>query len=279
MENQPNKLIAIFLAGLVLGLSLGVKIPNSLVAVVSGGKNDEQSLEKLILPETGFRLPVQWGSLGEALVQAGVIDEAKFNFGEVLRNPGFIQITAENAHAVLNMLWALGLSNKNEILEKGPMQDSQYGGAKNFASTGGWTLGQGDALTHYSRHQFFTLTEEQQTLVERVSKNIYRPCCNNSTFFPDCNHGMAMLGLLELMAAQGVGEEEIYKTALRANSFWFPETYLTIAKFLQSKGIGWERTDPKEILGNNFSSASGYQQVFNAVTPVKKRQGGGSCGA
>ena len=30
----------------------------------------------------------------------------------------------------------------------------------------------------------------------KIAKGIYRPCCNNSTYFPDCNHGMAMLGLL-----------------------------------------------------------------------------------
>jgi hypothetical protein len=44
------------------------------------------------------------------------------------------------------------------------------------------------------------LTAEQQALVEEVAAEIYRPCCNNSTLFPDCNHGMAMLGFLELLA-------------------------------------------------------------------------------
>jgi len=48
---------------------------------------------------------------------------------------------------------------------------------------------------------------------------------------------MAMLGLLELMAAQGVGEEEMYKAALAVNSYWFPDTYLTIAEYMQNKGI------------------------------------------
>ena len=70
----------------------------------------------------------------------------------------------------LNLLWALGLGNKNEILDNGPMTDKKYGGAGRFASTGGWTLAQGDAMNHYSMHRFIGLTLEQQALVEKVSK-------------------------------------------------------------------------------------------------------------
>src|SRR3989344_7376730 len=106
------------------------------------------------------------------------------------------------------------------------MTNPEYGGAGNFASTGGWTLAKGDAMDHYSAHPFIMLSREHQELVERVSKGIYRPCCNNSTHFPDCNHCMAMLGLLELMASQGVSEEDMWKAALAVNSYWFPDTYL-----------------------------------------------------
>ena len=121
---------------------------------------------------------------------------------------GNLKITEENSGKILNLLWAFGLGNKNEILLKGPMMDPQYGGAGRFASTGGWTIAKGSAMEHYSNHEFIKLTKEQQTLVENVSQNIYRPCCGNSTYFPDCNHGMAMLGLLELMASEGVSEEK-----------------------------------------------------------------------
>ena len=98
------------------------------------------------------------------------------------------------------------------------MTDKQFGGADKFASTGGWSLSKGNAMDHYSRHNFVVLTQAQAELVERVSKNIYRPCCNNSTYFPDCNHGMAMLGLLELMASQNISEGQMYKIALSVNS-------------------------------------------------------------
>ncbi len=239
----------------------------------------------------GIILPVRWGDLGAKMTSAGVIDGEKFEqlytsrgglddetrnllYGE---NNGNLKITSENSGMILNLLWALGLGAKNNILETGPMRDPKYGGAGGFASTGGWTLAEGDAMNHYSRHPFIVLTPEQQKLVERVSKNIYRPCCNNPTYFPDCNHGMAMLGLLELMASQGISEKEMYKIALQANTYWFPDAYLTITQYFSSRGVDWNEADPKEILGANYSSGSGYRQILSQVTSPAQKNGGG-CG-
>ena len=153
---------------------------------------------------------------------------------------------------------------------------AQYGDMGNFASTGGWTLAKEGAMDHYSRHKFFNLTPEQQKLVERVSKNIYRPCCDNPTHFPDCNHGMAMLGLLELMASQGISEQEMYEAALQVNALWFLEEYSTIARYLASKNQTLWAADPKEILGRDYSSASGFRRVASLVPQVKS-QGGSGC--
>src|SRR3989338_1454430 len=141
------------------------------------------------------------------------------------------------------------------------MMDPRYGGAGNFASTGGWTLAKGDAMEHYNMHALIALTAEQQKLVDKVSRGIFRPCCGNSTHFPDCNHGMAMLGLLELMASQGVSEEDMWKTALTVNSYWFPDTYLTIASYMKNKGVEWKNVNPQEILGVNYSGAAGFQNI------------------
>jgi len=254
--------------------------------------NSEPTLEEIVIPPNGVALPVRWGNLGHQMIKTGVIDVGKFEKLYTINgkldeetekllsetNNENIKITPRNSRLILNLLWALGLGNKNEILEKGPMMDSRYGGADRFASTGGWTLANDDAMDHYSRHLFIILTAEQQKLVELVSQNIYRPCCGNSTYFPDCNHGMAILGLLELMASQNVSESEMYKIALQVNSYWFPDTYLTIAKYLkEKKNINWADVDSKEILGANYSSASGYQQVLKQVAPPVNNQGQ-SCG-
>jgi len=113
-------------------------------------------------------------------------------------------------------------------------------------------------------------------MVEEMSRGIYRPCCGNSTHFPDCNHGMAMLGLLELMASQGVSEADIWKTALAVNSYWFPDTYLTIAMYMQNKNVAWAEVEPKEMLGANYSSGQGYAKIAAQVTKPQQ-QGGGGC--
>ena len=250
-------------------------------------------LEKQIIPDKGVTLPITWGDLGKQLADNGAIDQKKFEELYAQRggldeqtkkfltetNNSQLVITKENANVMLNLLWALGLANKNDILEKGPITDKQYGGDPGrFASTGGWTLAVGNPMDHYSKHTMIALTPEKQALVERVSQNIYRPCCGNSTYFPDCNHGMAMLGLLELMASQNVSEEDMYKAALAVNSYWFPDTYLTIAQYLESQGKSWSKASPQELLGANFSSGSGFQNIKNQVAPVQQK-GGPSCGA
>ncbi|MDX1536057.1 MAG: hypothetical protein R3346_04860 [Candidatus Spechtbacterales bacterium] len=252
----------------------------------------EEGLAELVTPEGGVAIPVEWGDLGKRMIEAGIIDKNKFytlhekrgGFGVYEKgllekeDNGHIMINAENANTILNVMWALGLANKNTILEEGPMVDERYGGdASKFASTGGWTLAEGSVMDHYSNHEFFTLTDEQQALVEEVSKNIYRPCCGNSVHFPDCNHGMAMLGLMELMASQGATEQEMYDTALAVNSFWFPDNYMTIGKYFAKRGVTWNEIDSKEILGSMYSGSQGYAQIAREVEPVRSG-GGGSCG-
>lgn len=248
---------------------------------------------KTIAPATGVALPVKWNDLGKQMVDTGVIDAPKLEqilisrgeFSDDVKNllnsanNKEIKISPENSGALLNLFWALGLSNKNEILENGPMSDPQFGGADKFASTGGWTLAQGNVMNHYSMHSFINIAPEQQNMVKEIAQNIYRPCCNNPTHFPDCNHGMAMLGLIELMASQNSSKEEIYKTALQVNTYWFPEQYRTIATYLKSKNIDIAAVNPQKILGEFFSSGSGYQQILaNATDPAENKSSGGSCG-
>ena len=291
-----NILVAVVLVvgGWIYVTGEKASIPPPLALVSTPSVDSESALEEKVLPPAGVVLPVRWGDLGKQLVATGVIDGEKFEqlyasrgglsneMKTMLRgeNNNNVKITAENSGVILNLLWALGLGSKNEILEKGPMTDKNYGGADRFASTGGWTLATGEAMDHYSRHQFFNLTPVEQQLVEQVSKNIYRPCCGNSTYFPDCNHGMAMLGLLELMASQGVSEKEMYKVALQVNSFWFPDTYLTIATYMQNKGVEWKDVNPQEMLGVNFSSGQGFARIASQVTApgVGSSRGGNSCG-
>ena len=288
MKKENFLPLSIVISALILGGSW---------AYTHGGIKQQASVgealidENSVIPQEGVELPITWGNMGAQMVEKGVIDSTQFEslysergglddeMKKILygSDNGKIKMTPENAGFLLNVFWALGLGNKNPILENGPMSDPQYGGAGNFASTGGWTIAKGDAMDHYSKYNFVILTSAQQSLVERVSQGIYRPCCGNSVYFPDCNHGMAMLGLLELMASQGASEKEMYKIALKVNSYWFPDTYLTIAKYFQNRGVDWKNVNPKEVLSSDYSSASGYQQVLSEVEPIQPQSGGG-CG-
>ncbi|MDP2705371.1 MAG: hypothetical protein U1D31_00665 [Patescibacteria group bacterium] len=289
---------SILISALVLsGAWMYTSGPGTVEKQTSGlGTNHEQTkiseLEEKVLSSQGVDLPVTWGDLGVKLASVGAIDAEKFKaiyedrsaftneYKNLLlgQNDGKLKITKNNAGYLLNLFWALGLASKNEILEKGEMANAKYGGAGNFASTGGWTIAEGNAMDHYSRHKFFDLTSEQQALVDKVSKGIYRPCCGNSTHFPDCNHGMAMLGLLELMASQGVSEEDMWAAALAVNSYWFPDTYMTIATYMKNKSVDWKDVNPQEILGINFSSAQGYQRIASQVVQPQGQRSGNGCG-
>ncbi|HEY4518018.1 MAG TPA: hypothetical protein VJG48_00150 [Candidatus Paceibacterota bacterium] len=236
-------------------------------------------------------MPVPKNILVE-LNKSGVLDETKFNalygergmsvgdknFLDGLKN-GQLVMNSGNAQLALNVLWAMGLGQKSAILTNGPLSDSSYGGAGGFASTGGWTLGTGTLADHLSMHSFVNLTTEQEQLVERVSKNIYRPCCNNSTHFPDCNHGMAMLGLLELLASQGTDELSMYKAALKANALWFPNQYATIERYLGARGLSLASASAQDILGKTYSSGSGFAQIAATAPtePATRPTGGGGC--
>ncbi|MEK7652636.1 MAG: hypothetical protein AAB334_01680 [Patescibacteria group bacterium] len=269
--------VSIVITALILGFAwiYTVKLKISLQA-----KNQIETETQLSVEEA-IELPLRWDNLGVQMIDAGVINQEAFESIYAQRggldsqekqlllgkSNGTIKINQQNAGFFLNFLWAFGLSNKNSILENGPMMDPQYGGTENFASTGGWTIANGNIMNHYSAHSFVVLTKEQQELVERVSKNIYRPCCGNSTYFPDCNHGMAMLGLLELLAAQGIDEQTIYKVALEVNKLWFPEQYNVITQYLLNNNKNIENINPREILGINYSSASGYGRILQSVGP------------
>lgn len=259
---------------------------------VEPGSIDTAALTKAVMPDKGVTLPITWGDLGKRMIADGVIDEQKFRalFEGGLTNTEEqmlagnsnqpIVMNQQNNRYLLDLLWAFGLTNKNDILDKGEMTDKQYGGAGNFASTGGWSLASGAAMDHYSKHAYITLTAEQQALVDKVSRNIYRPCCGNSTHFPDCNHGMAMLGLLELLAKNGASEQEMYKVALQVNSFWFPQTYIDLATYFKEQGKEWSQVDAKTALSAEYSSAQGYQQTRQQIKSLPKtQQGGGGCGA
>lgn len=259
MQNKLNLPGAIIIAGTIIAIAIIFK------STPSSGGTDVQAKHvnvPAIISDGGHILPLATEkSMLDKLTKDGVIDGSKLP-----------QVTE------LNLLWAFGLADKNRILDSGTISDLRYGGPMNMASVGGWTASDGSPSDHMSKHGYVTLTPDQQALVEKVSKGIYRPCCNNSTYFPDCNHGMAMLGLLEYLASQGSTEDQMWSAALTANMEWFPDAYQTIAQYMKEKGIDGKNISPQVILGADYSSASGFAKISAQVTQPVQKQSGGGCG-
>lgn len=228
-------------------------------------------------PKGGYSLSVSYGDLGPQLLASGMISYDAIaalyeNSGrplsaeqmEILKNGSDreIVINAENAHFLLNFFWAVGLANRNSILTEGVMVQQSEGQVERFASTGGWTLASKPITELYASMELIPLTAAQQKLVEEVAAAVYRPCCNNHTLFPDCNHGMAMLGILELMASRGATTDEMFEAARYVNAYWFPQQTLETALYLKlSEGIDFEDASAKLVVGDQFSSASGSARV------------------
>jgi len=252
-----------------------------------------------INPEKGFEINAKYGDLGPKMIATGVIDLDKFTNTykqngqpltkkqeEILTKGSNkkIRIDRENSYFLLNFFWAAGLLNKSKILTEGEMMN--YGGlqgAGNFASTGGWSLSKTSPMNYYAKSVLIPMTAEQENLVQKVAANIYRPCCNNSTAFPDCNHGMALLAVLQLMAANNATEKEMFEAAKYFNAFWFPSNYYDLALYFKNKeGKNFSELPAKRVLGEEFSSASGWQKakkwlVDKGIVEAPPKTGGG-CG-
>nr|MBI5455789.1 hypothetical protein [Candidatus Levybacteria bacterium] len=266
----------------VVALSKTTKNPDELV----------QILKQQVLPQKGYVLSVVWGDIGKQLLDSGAIDKQKYD-QQFVNEPGgkdmmqyldrfsvnHMAINEKNSHFMVNTLWALGLINKSKALDEGPMREEGVE-TGNMASTGGWTLGSKPAMELYSSKSLINLTPEQEELVKKIASNIYRPCCGNSTYFPDCNHGMAALGYIELAVKQGVPEQKIYKDILALNSFWFPQQYVNLAAYFNKQGVTWQKVDPKLVLGIDYSSGQGAAKIQQAIQDVPGLDvKGGGCGA
>ena len=228
------------------------------------------------LPQS-YTLPISYGELGPKLVGAGAIDLPAFiqlftESGDplspeqqaIVRDGSDTPVTIDrgNAHFLLNFFWAVGLANRNSLLTNGALQQYGDGNVEQFASTGGWTLAAKPIKELVGAVPLIDLTEVQQKRLEAVAGAVYRPCCGNSTLFPDCNHGMAMLGMLELMAANNASEEQMFTAAKYLNTFWFPQQMAEVAAYFKlAQNLDYAAIDPRRMVGRDVSSGTGFRSV------------------
>ncbi len=269
-------------------------LPNDSLAPPNPPQDRFDRMIEEVYPAEGVELNATWGDLGPKTAGSGALDITKLTTlmarngqpltGEqlgVLQNGsgGRIRIDRNNSYFILNLLWAFGLVNKNPVLDNGAIS-SNPSTVGEYASTGGWPLGDSSGGALLSSKPLITLDQRQQTLVEKVASSTYRPCCDNPTSFPDCNHGMAALGLIEWMAYQNASEDSIYRAVLTVNSYWFPQTYVDIDEYLSERNQSWSGADPRQLLSYNYSSYSGYQSVIRSLKDAPPTvNSGGRCGA
>ena len=90
--------------------------------------------------------------------------------------------------------------------------------------------------------------------------------------------------VLQLGAAQGLTEEQLYKEAVAFNSFWFSSYYIGTALYFKAvRKTEWYDVDAKMIMAADFSSGGQWQQ--NVLLPLQKfpdlfppPEGGAKCG-
>lgn len=252
---------------------------------------------QLGLPHS-YTLPVAYGRLGPQLIDAGAFTYDAFmqvyaaagqplteEQQAILREGSDAPMVIDHANAyfLLNLLWALGLTNNSRLLREGTMIEASDGQVERFASVGGWSLTAKPINQLYSSAALVTLNDAQQADVEEAAAVIYRPCCNNPTSFPDCNHGMAMLGLLQLMAANNVDVAGMLQAAKMVNSFWYPAQSKDLALYYQAQtGQGFEAMPAQEAVGPANFSSTGYKEVRSWLAANNRlevpNQNGSSCG-
>ncbi|EKS9800597.1 MULTISPECIES: hypothetical protein [Burkholderia] len=250
-----------------------------------------------VVPRQGVDTRVAFGDAIHRLVAAGVIVPDKYRavIGAKARLPDWVEhlfvgpssspivFSAENAPYLLHLLWPLGLATRARFNEHSPMRTVRL---PSFASTGGWTLGQAsNGYVYFDRIDTMRLTPAQEAIALEVATNTYRPCCDNSTFYQDCNHGSALLGMIELAASQGASADLVFRIARVANSYWFTSQYaMTSMVFTHLRQQAWHTVSPRLVLGQDYSSLSGWQRNVADVLERKKvsgplpQQASASCG-
>jgi len=250
-----------------------------------------------VVPETGYQSRIALRDSIVRLVRQSVINMEKFfavqrngekmpgDLSHVLSDPSerSIRLSSENAAAYVNLLWPIGLANRMAGNFSSPLTGSSR---PTYASTAGWTLGDRDeGGDYFNRFPIVDMTPSEEALAIHVAKSTFRPCCDNSTFFQDCNHGSALYGLMQLGASQGLQAADLYREALAFNSFWFEHYYVRSALFFAvARGVAWRDVDPKEVMGEAYSSSSGWRDVVEAWVErnsdlIPQSEGGAKCSA
>lgn len=274
-SRERRKAVIGVLAGLAAGTILGAG-GHRLWTGLGGRAAPFRDVMDAVLPPGGIETGVAFGNALQKIIAAGVLVPAKLHAvykdrggmppwaAALLAVPSGVPIrfSAAAANDLLTLLWPIGLATRAPFNAGGPTAGAHL---PRLASTAGWRLGrEPNGAAYFDGVDAVALGPAQAALVREVAARTYRPCCDNPALFQDCNHGAAMLGLLELGASQGLDAAALERAALAANSFWFPREYLKTALFFQLlEGRPWSEVPPAELIGARYASAGGWQDNVN----------------
>ncbi|MDE1824625.1 MAG: hypothetical protein KGH74_05015 [Candidatus Micrarchaeota archaeon] len=262
--------------------------------VLNASEMDFKAIAREIAPGNDVVLDARWGPWVKTLVSANALNVSSLILAlnasgtpltqaemDILNGNSTSQIVLNQSDQqfVLYVFWSLGINNKNPVITNGMIM--HYGGNPyNLASTGGYKpLG----MLQLGNLSMVAEDGAQQDMVWRMANESYRPCCDNPTSMPDCNHGAAALGLIELMASQGMNETAMLDSLEKFNIANFPSQYYEDAIFFASHGIRWGAVPPETMLGYSFSSYTGHSRVHQYLSQYgllpQGRSSGSSCGA
>ncbi len=286
---------------------------------LSGNSISQAILYAQVTPQTGYTISFKWGNSIKKLVDAGALNVSNLTIilnnshqpltlseKEILNGTytGYIQFNSTNTEFVQLVLWGLGINDNNTIITKGPIINASipYANSINnnatlkqklnqnvtpywvagryFASTGGYgPIGK----LQLGMLNILSLSPSEQIIADYTAENSYRPCCDNPTAFPDCNHGATALGLIELLASQGANQSQIFSAVRYFNQYQFPQQYTEIAAYFDSQGQNYSQVNSSKVMGYSFSSLSGYyaahQYLLKNGVLTQSSTGNAACGA
>lgn len=277
---ERRKVLMGVLAGFAAGTVAGAG-GHRIWTALGGPKAAFRDVLAQVVPREGIPTGLVFGDVLQKIIAAGVLEPAKLRsvyakrgglppwVAALLTGPSDapIRLSAETAPYLLTLLWPVGLATRASFNADSPTNGKYL---PRLASTAGWTLGrEANGAAYFDKVDALTLTPAREALVQQVAERTFRPCCDNSALFQDCNHGSAMLGFLELGISQDVPRDKLLRLAKALNGYWYPDKYIAMALvFARRDGISWNNVPSEKALGADYSSLSGWRT--NVARPLAK---------
>lgn len=110
--------------------------------------------------------------------------------------------------------------------------------------------------------EIIDLSTSEKTRFDKLTKEeIYHPCCDGPVQGCECEHAVALRGLVKFMLKEDKNDEEIKKQSFEWLKYFFQQHYVNVAKYLQNQGKDIAIMGP----GKEFGLASYGAKIQQAL--------------